>query len=87
VLTDGRLFSVPMAPERAMTLAFDIDLAERTDAFMARFGRLQDTLADKLLPVLLDAMAGRANPHSQGSLGWRWLSPNPSVAPPALYPN
>ena len=24
---------------------------------MARFGRLQDTLADKLLPALLDALA------------------------------
>ena len=31
----------------------DIDLAERVDAFVARFGRLQDTAADKLLPELL----------------------------------
>jgi hypothetical protein len=75
VLTDGRLFSVPMTPERAMTLAFDIDLAERTDAFVARFGRLQDTLADKLLPVLLDALAEPVGPaidnlNRAERLGW-----------------
>ena len=32
-------------------------LAERLDAFVSRFGRLQDTLADKFLPTLLDALA------------------------------
>jgi hypothetical protein len=31
----------------------DIDLAERVDAFVCRFGRLQDTLGDKLIPLLL----------------------------------
>ena len=55
--TDGRLFAAAMTPQRASTLAADIDLAERTDAFVARFGRLQDTLADKLLPALLDWLA------------------------------
>ncbi len=55
--TDGRLFGVPMTPERAAGLRTDIDLAERTDAFVARFGRLQDTVADKLLPALLDWLA------------------------------
>ena len=55
--TDGRLFATPMTPERAGSLRTDIDLAERTDAFVARFGRLQDTLGDKLLPVLLDWLA------------------------------
>ena len=35
----------------------DIDLAERVDAFVARFGRLQDTAADKLLPELLRQLA------------------------------
>ena len=57
LLTDERLFTIPMTPERAQTLGSDIDLAERTDAFVGRFGRLQDTLADKLLPALLDASA------------------------------
>lgn len=55
--TDGRLFASPMTAERASSLRTDIDLAERTDAFVARFGRLQDTLADKLLPALLDWLA------------------------------
>jgi hypothetical protein len=51
--TDGRLFAEPMTPERAASLKGDDLLAERVDAFVARFGRLQDTLADKLLPALL----------------------------------
>jgi hypothetical protein len=46
-----------MATLRAETLRPDVELAERTDAFVARFGRLQDTLADKLLPTLLDCLA------------------------------
>jgi hypothetical protein len=32
------------------------ELAERVDAFVARFGRLQDTLAGALLPRLLEAL-------------------------------
>ncbi len=32
------------------------DLAERVDAFVARFGRLQDNLGDKLIPELLRQM-------------------------------
>ena len=58
--TDGRLFAAAMTPERAAGLRTDIDLAERTDAFVARLGRLQDTVADKLLPALLDGLAERA---------------------------
>ena len=57
LVTDGRLFATPMTAQRAGSLRTDIDLAERTDAFVARFGRLQDTLGDKLLPVLLDWLA------------------------------
>ena len=34
----------------------DADLAERVDAFVARFGRLQDTLGAALLPRLLEAL-------------------------------
>lgn len=51
--TDARLFAVPFTPERAASLRDDPLLAERLDAFSARFARLQDTLGDKLLPVLL----------------------------------
>ena len=31
-------------------------MAERVEAFVGRFGRLQDTVGDKLLPLLLAAM-------------------------------
>jgi hypothetical protein len=55
--TDRRLFIVSMTPARAATLADDPDLAERVEAFVGRFGRLQDTLADKLLPALLAALS------------------------------
>ena len=51
--TDGRLFVQTMDVDRVRQLASDIELGERVDAFVARFGRLQDTLADKLLPALL----------------------------------
>ena len=51
--TDARLFAVPFTPERAATLSTDEALAERLDAFVARFARVQDTAGDKLLPVLL----------------------------------
>lgn len=52
--TTGRLFAQPMSDERAASLKQDDALAERVDAFVARFGRLQDTLADKLLPAMLE---------------------------------
>ena len=51
--TDGRLFAEPFTAERAATLRADALLAERLDAFAARFARLQDTAGDKLLPALL----------------------------------
>lgn len=54
--TDRRLFVRPMTIERATSLADDPDLAERVEAFVGRFGRLQDTVADKLLPALLAAL-------------------------------
>lgn len=51
--TDRRLFDVPFTVERAESLALDEALAERVEAFVSRFGRLQDMLADKLLPAYL----------------------------------
>lgn len=53
---DARLFSAPLTSERIASLPSDDDLAERVDAFVARFGRLQDTLGDKLLPAFLRVM-------------------------------
>ncbi|MBA4177909.1 MAG: hypothetical protein C0505_15340 [Leptothrix sp. (in: Bacteria)] len=54
--TDQRLFAVPFTAERATTLRADALLAERLDAFAARFARLQDTAGDKLLPALLTCL-------------------------------
>jgi hypothetical protein len=60
--TDSRLFALPMTTERATTLRSDVELAERVDAFVARFGRLQDTVGDKLLPAVLAWLAEPVGP-------------------------
>ncbi len=54
--TDQRLFREPFTPLRASQLETDPDLSERVEAFVGRFGRLQDTVGDKLLPLLLAAL-------------------------------
>lgn len=48
--TDSRLFKGLFTCERVAQLEADPDLAERVEAFVGRFGRLQDTVGDKLLP-------------------------------------
>ncbi len=73
--TDGRLFADPMTLESLQHLQKDPVLAERLDAFVGRFGRLQDNLGDKLLPQLLDAMAEKTgaaieNLDRAEKLGW-----------------
>lgn len=55
-VTDRRLFADNFTMDTARRLETDVDLAERVEAFVGRFGRLQDTLGDKLLPVLLKAL-------------------------------
>lgn len=74
-ITDARLFALPMTRERAAGLPKDNDLSERADAFAARFGRLQDSLADKLLPELLHWLAEPVGPaidnlNRAERLGW-----------------
>ena len=54
--TDQRLFGMPFDPDGLVAHLADIDFSERVDAFVARFGRLQDLLGDKLLPAWLKAM-------------------------------
>ncbi len=54
--TDKRLFNKPFTAERAKEMETDHELAERVEAFVGRFGRLQDTVGDKLLPQLLSAL-------------------------------
>jgi len=54
--TDQRLFGSQFTLEQSTRLEEDTDLAERVEAFVGRFGRLQDTVGDKLLPLLLTAL-------------------------------
>ena len=60
--TDQRLFASAFDVARAQALRHDIEDSERTDAFVARFGRLQDTLGDKLLPELLSCLGETLGP-------------------------
>jgi len=50
--TDARHFATPFTVQRAQTLENGPDLSERVEAFVGRFGRLQDTVGDKLWPTL-----------------------------------
>ncbi|MCF6255891.1 MAG: hypothetical protein L3K25_06265 [Gammaproteobacteria bacterium] len=60
LVTDQRLFSQPFDIDRVKQMGTDVDLAERVEAFVGRFGRLQDTLGDKLLPTLFIALGERS---------------------------
>ncbi len=60
--TDRRLFAQPFSADRVAALKSDLDESERTDAFVARFGRLQDTVTDKLLPEYLRRLAEPVGP-------------------------
>ena len=55
--TDARLFKVNLDATWVNRLENEEDLAERLDAFVSRFGRMQDTLGDKLIPSLLRSLA------------------------------
>ena len=59
--TDQRLFGVAFCLEQVARLEEDPDLAERVEAFVGRFGRLQDTLGDKLPPILLIALGEKTS--------------------------
>lgn len=59
-LTDQRLFDGSNPLRQAQQIEDDPDLAERVEAFVGRFSRLQDTLGDKLLPALLTALGEKA---------------------------
>lgn len=53
----GRLFSQPIDAAWVRGLEGRPELAECLEAFVSRFGRMQDTIADKLLPRWLIALA------------------------------
>ena len=50
--TTARLFAETVDAAWVKRLEDQPELAERTDAFATRFGRMQDTLGDKLIPEL-----------------------------------
>lgn len=52
LITAERLFSQRIDEAWVAKLGENVELAERLDAFTARFGRMQDTLGDKLIPEL-----------------------------------
>lgn len=73
--TDNRLFAQPLTLTLVAQLDSDEDLAERVEAFISRFGRLQDTLGDKLLPNLFAFVGERTatavdNLDRAERLGW-----------------
>ena len=53
----ARLFAQTIDSQWVEALAGHPEQAERLEAFVSRYGRLQDTLADKLLPRWLLALA------------------------------
>jgi len=58
--TDQRLFGRSFTLAQVVELEADPDLAERVEAFVGRFGRLQDTVGDKHAAHALDC-PGREN--------------------------
>lgn len=73
--TDQRLFADLFTLEAAQKIETDPILAERLDAFVSRFGRLQDNIGDKFLPQLLMAVAEKPgaaidNLDRAERLGW-----------------
>ena len=55
LLSDER-FHPPLIPDwQGVDLDTNPELAERVEAFVSRFARLQDTTGDKLMPRLLAA--------------------------------
>lgn len=74
--TDGRLFAGGLTRQAVERLPHEPDLSERVDAFVARFGRLQDTLGDKLLPALLTRLAEPIGPvidNLARAERWLWI--------------
>jgi len=76
-LTSKRLFEDRSEVDQELVERWiaDIDLAERLDAFVARFARLQDTVGDKLIPALLKFLDESTGPAADNlskaeKFGW-----------------
>lgn len=57
--TQRRLFTPTFTQASVQQLDQQPELADRVESFVARFGRLQDTAGDKLLPLLLATLGER----------------------------
>ena len=73
--TDERLFGASFGMAEAADLRNNPERGERVDALVARFGRLQDTLAGAFLPRLLEALLEPVGPvldnlNRAERLGW-----------------
>ena len=73
--TDQRLFGNKLTLEDIERLDENYELSERVEAFVSRFGRLQDTLGDKVLPLLLKTTGEKFGPLVDNlaraeKLGW-----------------
>ena len=62
--TTARLFAETVDAAWVKRLEDQPELAERTDAFATRFGRMQDTLGDKLIPELRRRLLETRAPRS-----------------------
>lgn len=56
-----RLYAYPIDADWVKQLPENPEAAERHEAFISRFGRMQDTIADKLLPRYRDRQG--TEPH------------------------
>lgn len=77
--TDERLFHRPFTPDRVQKLEENVVEAERVDALVSRFGRLQDTLGDKLLPAYLEAVGEKRTTAMDRLDAGERLGPIPSA--------
>ncbi len=59
--SDKKVFASKFTEQKANKLSTDEQLAEAVEAFGSRFGRLQDTVGDKLLPVWLKAIGEKTS--------------------------
>lgn len=73
--TRAILYQLPIDREWVSRLPEREDLAEKIDAFIGRFGRLQDHIGEKLIPRFIQMMGGRptslldALSHAE-KMGW-----------------
>lgn len=76
-MTAGHLFpgDAPVTVKEVEGWIANPVMSERLDAFVARFGRLQDTLGDKLIPALLELLGEARGPAADNldkaeKFGW-----------------